>query len=248
MGFSLGSALPAIGTAVGAYFGGPTGAMIGAQVGSSLGGSMSANSASDAQMQAQQNALAAQQSMYDQTKQRLDPFVQAGYLSLDQQKDYLGLNGPQRQQAFIDSVKNSPEFGTMLKQMQDQVLQNASATGGLRGGNTQGALMQLSPQILMQLLAQKYSAFGGLSSSGQNAAAGLGSIGANTANQMQGIYQNMGNVNSNNIMAQNKSGQKLGAGLFDYFKDNPLTGSSGGVGDTSKMSFGSTPPNSISSY
>ena len=57
----------------------------------------------------------------------------------------------------------------MVQQGQDAILQNASAIGGLRGGNTQAALAQFRPALLSQLIAEQYNRLGGLSSLGQNA-------------------------------------------------------------------------------
>jgi hypothetical protein len=65
-------------------------------------------------------------------------------------------------------------------------LQTASATGGLRGGNLQGALAQFRPALLSSLIDQQYGRLGGLTTLGQNAAAGTGAaaqtMGTNVTN------------------------------------------------------------------
>jgi hypothetical protein len=71
-----------------------------------------------------------------------------------------------------------------------QSWQTPRATGGLRGGNVQAALGQFQPQLLAQLIDQQYSRLGGLTSIGQNAAAGVGNAGMSTGNSITGCSAN----------------------------------------------------------
>ncbi|WP_221175245.1 hypothetical protein, partial [Staphylococcus aureus] len=80
----------------------------------------------------------------------------------------LGQNAAQ--QTAIGNINNSAEMQTYLQQGENAILQNASATGGLRGGNTQAALAQFRPQLLNQLINQRYQNYAGLTALGQNAA------------------------------------------------------------------------------
>ena len=105
--------------------------------------------------------------------------AQAGAAGVAGQQDLLGLNGPAKQQAAIDAIRTSPQFTSMQQLGENRILANASATGGLRGGNVQGALAQFSPALLSQLIDQQYSRLGGLTTTGANAAAGVGSATAN---------------------------------------------------------------------
>lgn len=106
--------------------------------------------------------------------------------SLSAQRDLLGLNGPEAQASAYNQIEKSPIFTGLIKQGETGILQNASATGGLRGGNTQGALAQFRPALLNQLIQQQYSNLGGLTQVGQASAAqqAAGSVqtGANLAN------------------------------------------------------------------
>src|SRR5206468_3591196 len=70
--------------------------------------------------------------------------------SLGAQQDILGLNGPDAQQAAINRLQTMPAFTSALTLGENRILQNASATGGLRGGNTQGALAYFAPSLLAQ--------------------------------------------------------------------------------------------------
>jgi hypothetical protein len=139
---------------------------------------------------------------FDAMKKLMQPYVTAGTGALSGQQDILGLNGADKQKAAYDGVQSSPEFTTMVEQGENAMLQNASATGGLRGGNMQEALSQFRPQLLNQLIQQRYANLGGLSSMGQNAAAGVGNAGMQSANAISGLYQNNAMVQGNALLAQ----------------------------------------------
>lgn len=123
---------------------------------------------------------------YGKEEGRAFPTTKATTGSLSAQRDLLGLNGPEAQAAAYKQIEQSPIFTGLIKQGETGILQNASATGGLRGGNTQGALAQFRPALLNQLIQQQYSNLGGLTQIGQASAAqqGAGSVqtGANLAN------------------------------------------------------------------
>jgi hypothetical protein len=177
--------------------------LIGAAV--SIGGSAiaagSAKSAANhaADLQAQQNAqaLALQQKQYDQTRSDLMPWQTAGQSALGQQGNLLGLNGAQGQQSAIDQLKASPLYQSLFRNGQEMVLQNASATGGVRGGNTVGALYDKGNDTLAQVIQSQLANLGGVSSIGQNAAAQVGNFGSNAANQGSALLNNTGAAQGN---------------------------------------------------
>jgi hypothetical protein len=121
---------------------------------------------------------------YQQLQKLLSPFVTAGNGALTQQQNLLGLNGAQAQQGALDAVQSMPYFQGLVKQGEDGILANASATGGLRGGNVQGALAQFRPNMLAQMIQQQFANLGGISGLGENAAAFTGNAGVQTG---QGI-------------------------------------------------------------
>lgn len=148
------------------------------------------------------NAYNAQQTAANKTKG-----------SLDVQKDLLGLNGADAQQAALASLQNSPVFSGLVQQGENAILQNASATGGLRGGNTQGALAQFRPNMLNQLIQQQFANLGGLTSLGQNAAAGVGNAGMSSANQISNLLQQQGAAQAGNYLAQGQANSNMWGGL-----------------------------------
>jgi hypothetical protein len=97
-----------------------------------------------------------------------------------------GEAGQAAQQQAISALASSPQFQALQQQGENALLQTASATGGLRGGNLQGALAQFRPALLSNLIEQQYGRLGGLTTLGQNAAAGTGAaaqtMGTNVTN------------------------------------------------------------------
>lgn len=151
-----------------------------------------ANTAANAQGQASAASIAEQRRQFDAVRELLKPYVDAGSGSLTAQKDLIGLNGNAAQQTAINNLMGSSQFQTIAKQGEDAMLQNASATGGLRGGNIQGALAQFRPQLLNQMIQQQFSNLGGITSLGQNAAAGQGNAGMQSANAISAALQQQG--------------------------------------------------------
>jgi hypothetical protein len=97
--------------------------------------------------------------------------------ALQGQQNLLGLGGADAQAQAIAGIQNSPQMAALTKVGENAILQNASATGGLRGGNVQGALAQFQPQMLSQLINQQYANLGSMGSLGMQGASALGSLG-----------------------------------------------------------------------
>ena len=167
--------------------------------------SSAASSAAGAQTAASQAGIAEQQRQFDAVQKLLSPYVSAGTQGLSGQQDLLGVNGLGAQQGAIEGVHNSAQFQSMLKQGENSITANASATGGLRGGNTQAALAQFSPALLSQLIDSQYSKLGGLTSLGQNAAVGVGNAGMQTGNNVSSLLGQIGSAQAGDALAQGKA-------------------------------------------
>jgi len=134
---------------------------------------------------------------------RLAPFEEAGARSFEQQQALLGLRGPEEERAAIERLSGGETFRNLAQQGEEALLQRASATGGLRGGNIQGALSQFRPQLLNQLITQQYDRLGGLSATGlgvtsdilqrgQASAAGQATSGMTSASNVANLLANRG--------------------------------------------------------
>ena len=119
----------------------------------------------------------------------LQPYAQAGTDALGQQQAAMGMQGPEAQQAYMDQLENSPYMQEMMQQGENAMLQNASATGGLRGGNMQAALAQFRPEMMQNYMDQNYSRLGGIAAQGGNVAQYMAGLGQNTTQNIFGAGQ-----------------------------------------------------------
>lgn len=206
----------AIGTAA-AVLGG--GALLGGIASSVIGGK-AAKSAAKTQSRSADAGIAEQQRQFDEIKELLRPFIESGESALGQQMALLGLGDTEEQQAAIASLEQGPEFQAYMQQGENAILQNASATGGLRGGNTQAALAQFRPELLAGLINQQYSRLGGVSAMGQASAAGQAAAGQQTASNVGNLLQQRGAAQAGGQLAQGQMYQNIlgqvgqGAGFF----------------------------------
>lgn len=191
-------------------------------IGSAAIGSSASRNAANQVAQSNAQALAEQQRQFELTRELLAPYVAAGNTGLEALMGLSGVRGAQAQQEAVSGIEGQPLFQALLQQGENAILQNASATGGLRGGNVQGALAQFRPAMLNQQVQQQLSNFAGLASLGQNAAAGTGNAGMQTGNNISALLQNTGQaqaaggIASANAWGQGLSG--LGSALGSLFQ------------------------------
>jgi len=192
------------------------GGVIGAGLGGAIEGEEAVGQASQAQQQSAQAGIDEQRRQFDAIQKLLQPYVQAGTGALTQQQALLGMGAPGAQQQAIKALQGSPQFQALQQQGENAILQNASATGGLRGGNVQGALAQFRPALLSGLIEQQYNRLGGLSAIGQNAAAGVGNAGMSTGSNIATLLGRQGQAQAGGILGQQGAltggiGQAFGA-------------------------------------
>ncbi len=156
---------------------------------------------------ASNKAAAAQQVGIADARGQLDPFASAGQDATQAQAALSGALGPEAQQAAVDQLQNSPMFQSFVQQGEQGILQNASATGGLRGGNVQGALAQFAPQMLNQQIQQRFQNLGGIANRGL--AASQQTAGLATSSGNVEASRGLGNFN----LQRNFLGDVAGFGL-----------------------------------
>jgi len=205
--------LSILGNIAGTYFGGPIGGQIGGAIGGSIEGDKATGQASNIQASSAQAGIDEQRRQFDAIQKLLQPYSQAGAGALGQQQALLGLSGAPAQQQAIAGLQQSPQFTAMLQQGENAMLQNASATGGLRGGNTQAALAQFRPALLAQTIQDQYARLGGLTSVGQNAAAGVGNAGMQTGSNISNLMQQQGAARAGGVLGQNQLGSAISGSL-----------------------------------
>lgn len=204
-----------------------------AGIGSSLISGSAAQSAANTQAAAANAGVAEQQQQFQALQALLKPYSDAGTQALTAQGNLAGVNGAQAQQTAISGIQNGPLFQGLQKQGENSILQNASATGGLRGGNVQGALAQFSPQLLNQLINQQYSQLGGLTSLGENASAMTGNAGLQSANSISSLLGNAGQAQAGGIIGQanaTNNGINSIVGSLGFLNGSGVLGGVGGSG------------------
>lgn len=168
---------------------------LGASAGGSLIKGLSAKRAANIQAQGAQAGIDETRRQFDALKELMAPYVQAGTEAitglkpyaeagapaLEQQQILAGLKGPEAQRTAIEALAANPEFQALTRQGEEAMLQQASATGGLRGGNIQGALAQYRPQMLQGYIDQQYGRLGGLTALGQMTTQNIAQLGQASA-------------------------------------------------------------------
>jgi len=217
-----------------------------------------AKSAANTQAGAAQAGIAEQRSALDKLQALLKPYVdvgapaitglkpyaEAGVPAFEQQQALLGLRGPEAERAAIERISGGARFQEMAQQGEEALLSRASATGGLRGGDIQGALAQYRPALLSSLIEQQYGKLGGLADIGretetnlakigQASAAGVGAQGVTTGTNVANLLGQQGQAIAGGQVGQAKAyGQMLNLPA-------QFLGMQMGAGGKAGMGFGS---------
>lgn len=161
-----------------------------------------AKGAANTQAGASQAGMDEQRRQFDAIQALLAPYIKAGEGAVGAQQALMGMSGPEAQQKAIADIQNSPQFKSISEQGENAILQKASATGGLRGGNVQAALGQFRPQLLTQLIEQQYGRLGQMANMGQASAAGQAAMGQQQGVNIAGLLGQMGQAQAGGIMGQ----------------------------------------------
>lgn len=180
-------------------------AVIGAGVVGAAGSayaSKQSSKAAKAQAASADQASAIQQANFEQTREDLMPYKQAGDTSLNQLMGQMTPDGYFNQTYTGQDIYSDPSYQFRLQQGQDAIQSSAAAQGGLLSGATLKALQNYGQESASQEYSNAYNRFNAdqtnrynrlsnLVGIGQNAAAQVGNAGAQTAqavanNTMQG--------------------------------------------------------------
>lgn len=187
-----------------------------------IAGGKGASKAAKIQAAAYQQGINEQQREFGITQQNFAPYLAAGNSGLNAYLNLLGLGqqGAAGQQSAIDGLKASPLFTSQYNTGADTILQNAAATGGLRGGNTQNSLADFGSSLLSSVIQNQLSNYGSLINTGQATAAGEASAGQNYANAVSSLYGQQGNANATAAAAPYAAFQQAIGGIGSAFGGN----------------------------
>jgi hypothetical protein len=184
------------------------------------GADNSAKKAAKAQMAMMEKAIAEQRAAYQEGKDLLDPYSSAGLGGLASYLALLGQSGADAQQQAIAGLEQMPGYQAQLGAGQRAIMQNAAATGGLRGGNVQQGLAEFGSGLFGQYYQNQLGQLGQLQQQGLNTNTNLANLRAGQAANLANQYNMMGQAQGNSILAQSaaskqgmgNAGSLLGAG------------------------------------
>jgi len=158
--------------------------------------------AMQAQVDAANRGIDIQQKQYETTRADYMPYTLAGTKAIGGYGDLLGTNGTDAQATAVQGLQASPFFQQNLADANENLLQTASATGGVRGGNTAGAIGQLSPQLLQSYYEKAMAGFGNLAQLGLGATGSVANAGATNANAATDLNSQIGGYQATNFITR----------------------------------------------
>lgn len=169
-----------------------------------------------------------QRRQFDLTRTDYAPWMDAGKLAIGQLGDFLGLNGADKTQAAIDAMKASPMYESLYRNGEEALLANASATGGMRGGNMVRGLADFGADTLSDVIDAQIGRLGAVSGSGATMTGNLGSLGqvnaANIAQGLMGIGQARAGIIAGKQNVRNNTADQIQALIM-----KAVTGGFGGI-------------------
>lgn len=136
-------------------------------------------------------------------------------------------NAQEQQQAAFNALNQSPGQQFLRDRAQKNLLRNASAIGGLGGGNVRSALVQQGVGFAQQDLQNQFGRLGQLAGQGQNAATTIGQFGQQTSGNIGNALIAGGNARASGIINQSNAFQNTLGGLANVagqFFNKPTTG------------------------
>lgn len=189
------------------------------------------NKASAAQMQYLDKGIGAENSQYNQSRSDFAPWMGFGSSALGPLGDLLGLNGNDASGKAIEALKSSPIYQSLFANGQEAVLQNASATGGIRGGNTQGALADFGRDTLAQTIQQQIANLFGASGQGLGATGAVAQLGEHKADALATLFGQQGDTLASKYLTKggiNAQNWNNAGGLLDSITSAIFGGGGGG--------------------
>ena len=179
-----------------------------------FGGGGAAKDAAQVQADATQAGIAEQRRQFDITQGNLDPFLQAGTGALQTQQALLGQLGPEAAAAAMAQFQEAPGQQFAQERAQKNLLQNASAIGGIGGANVRSDLVEQGVGSANQSFGDFQTRLGGLSGTGQQTATNLGQLGSQTAGNISNLLQAGGQAQASGILGAQQANQQMAGNVL----------------------------------
>lgn len=157
--------------------------------------------------------------MYEQGRQDLMPWTQAGQRALGDQEALMGLNGDTA--GAMHSLQSSPGYQFRLQQGMGNLNAGLAARGGMGSGKAMAAGQNYAQGFASNEYGNRLSQLAGLSGQGQASAAGQANQGNTYAGNMSNLWTGAANAGAAAGMAGAQSNQSglmglAGLGLAGY--------------------------------
>jgi hypothetical protein len=161
------------------------------------------------QASAQQAGIDEQRRQYDQSRADQAPWLSAGQQALGLEQKYLG--------GDTSGFENSPDYKFAVQQGTRQLDAGATAQGNLWGGGADADRISLGQGLATQYANNYWNKISGMAGNGQQSAANLGQLGANSANQIGQGYGNIGAARASSYANTANSYNNFGNQLSNLF-------------------------------
>ena len=172
-----------------------------AAVGGALISSNASSSAAKKQAKSADAATQVQKDMYDQTRNDLSGYRDAGNTALNQLMGGMGAGGQFMRSYSGQDTYNDPSYKFRLNEGLNSVQSGAAAQGGLLSGATQKALANYGQEAASQEYGNAYNRFNADQTNQYNRLANLVGVGQNAAAQTGNAGLQTGQAIANNTMA-----------------------------------------------
>ena len=183
-------------------------------VGSVVSGKLAGDAAKDAaqvQAAASQTGIEEQARQFDITQEQFEPFREAGLSALQEQQALLGMGTPEEAAKAFAAFADSPGQQFLRKQQERALVRNASAIGGLGGGNVRTALQEQAFGRASTDFGNQFNRLAAIRRGGQAATESVAQFGAGTAANISNLQTAGGAARASGILGQAQArGQTIG--------------------------------------
>ena len=172
-----------------------------ATVAGSMYSSKQASKAAKTQAASADRASQIQQENFEQTREDLMPYKQAGDTALGQLMGQMTPDGYFNQTYTGQDIYSDPSYQFRLQQGQDAIQSSAAARGGLLSGATLKALQNYGQESASQEYSNAYNRFNADQTNRYNRLSNLVGIGQNAAAQVGNAGAQTSQAIANNTMA-----------------------------------------------
>lgn len=155
-----------------------------------------------AQVDAFNKGIEEQRRQFDLTRSDFAPYLTAGVSGLGGLGDLVGINGADKQGLAIEALKASPFYQSLYRNGLEANLQNASATGGIRGGNEVRSLADFGADTLMQTIQQQLASLGGLAGMGMGSTEAVANFGQHKADAVANLLGDIGGAHASGLLTR----------------------------------------------